>query len=226
MKKFCVYGLLLTAIMTPLSANAFDWSNLNIFKTKTTETKNIETKYTPVTPETAAARIQQLNNQIAAMDTITQNSFLSIVSALSPQQEVASFRSKMVSILAEPTINEYQRSNQMSELMSTYTTSLLDNKSYVTSAISGMSNSQKINLVNNLATLSKCSYNYAETANQYSNILSALSISSSNSSDLANAAIKNSVTNAKNKVKMLQNLVTQVSEVAKTSGLNFILPTN
>ena len=226
MKKYCIYGLLLAAITNPLAANAFEWNSLNIFKNKTKETKEIPTRYTPVTPKSAANSIQQLNNQIAALDTVTQNVFLSIVAALSSQDEVNFFRTKMVSILAEPTITEYERSNRMSSLMSSFAKSLLDNQSYVTSKISGMSNSQKASLIDNLAVLSKCSYNFTDISNQYSNILSGLSISRSNVSALANAAIKNSAKATKNKSESIENIVIQVSELVKANDINFILLNN
>lgn len=221
MRRICIYGLIIAAVTAPLSAEAFDWRNLNIFKRQSVQTVTEPTRYTPVTEESTLSQLAALNRQLSATDTKVQNSFISVVSALAPQQESTDIRAKMASILANSMISETDRSNQIASLMNTYATSITDNKSYITSTIANMNEIQKANLIKNIASLAGSGTQYASIASQYANIASAISKAPGSLSTIANniTTIKNNAIAVRNTAKAIQSLVTQISSLSNAAGL-------
>ena len=221
MRRIFTYGLIVAAMSAPLSASAFDWSCLNVFnKHKTTQTTE-PTRYTPVTEESTLRQLATLEKQLNATDTKVQNSFLSIVSALAPQQESTDIRARMASILANSMISETDRSNQIASLMNTYATSITDNQSYITSTIRNMNEIQKANLIKNIASLAGSGTQYANIASQYANIVSVISKTPGSISTIANnvTTIKNNAIAVRNTAKAIQSLVTQISNLSNAAGL-------
>lgn len=223
MKKLFVYCLLIAGITAPLSANAFNWSSINN-SAKNIKQKVIETRYSPVSESSTINVLNNLKNQLTATDTVAQNSFLAIVSALSSKNETDNITTKLNSIMKDSMLSDTYRTNEISSLMSNFTSSLLDNQGYVISAISSMSNSQKLQLLNHFKTLAKCGYNYGDIAAQYTKIASVMSLTSSEfpSAAVNVSTLKSNAETLTNSVETIKDLITQTAAISKMAGFNSI----
>ena len=223
MKKILVYSLLIAGITLPQSANAFSWSNINN-QAKNIKQKVIETRYSPVSETSTIKVLNQLKNELNATDTVAQNSFLSIASALSSKDEADNITTKLNSILKDSMLSDTYRTNEVNSLISSFTSSMLANQGYVISAIAGMSNSQKLQLLNNFKSLAKCGYKYSDIAAQYMKIASVMSLTSSEypSSAISANNLKDNAESLKNSVKTINDLITQTSAISKMAGFNSI----
>ncbi len=223
MKKIFVYGLLIFSVMAPLRASAFNWTTISN-QSKNLKQKVIETKYSPVSEASTINLLSQLKNQLTATDNVAQNSFLSIVSALSSKNEADNIAVKLNSIMNDSMISDTYKTNEINSLISGFTSSLLYNHGYVSSAISCLSNSQKLQLLNNFKSLAKCGYNYGDIASKYMKIASVMSLTSSEFSSAAISvdALKSNAETLTNSVNTIKNLITQTSAISKMAGFNSI----
>ena len=223
MKKIFVYGLLIAGITAPLSANAFNWSSINK-SAKNIKQKVIETRYSPVSETSTINVLNNLKNQLTATDTVAQNSFLAIVSALSSKNETDNITTKLNSIMNDSMLSDTYRTNEISSLMSNFTSSMLDNQGYIISAISGMSNSQKLQLINHFKTLAKCGCNYGDIATQYAKIASVMSLTSSEFPSAATSVstLKDNAETLTKSVTTIKDFITQTASISKMAGFNSI----
>ena len=222
MKKNLLIVLAALTVVFPLSANAYDlsFSDINPLFNYGTNTPAANT--TPATIASSAMNtIAQLNNQIASTDRAAQNSFLNLVSLLSPQNEAQTMQSKLSSIMSNTATTQSVKSMAVSQLMTAYASNLASNKASVLSTIAGLSSNDKTTLVNTLAALAQNEYQYLNIAGDYTKAAGNLAKSSQNMAELANnlMAAKETANAIRTNAQAIKNVVTQVSSLAQASGL-------
>jgi len=223
MKKILAYSLLIACMSAPLSANAFDLSNLNLLN-KNKKQDVVENKFTPVNEDSMLQTLAQLKSQIASTDSAAQNSFLSIVSALASKDEFESIATKLNSIVGDATLTDSYKTNEINSIITKFTSGILVNQGYVKNAISNMSYTQKMQLLSNFKTLANCGSKYANIAQQYLNMSSYMSTTSTNIPSISanSATIKSNATSLLGRVAAIKDLITQVSGISKTVGFSGI----
>ena len=210
--------LLLSAIITislQLSANAFDFSRLNIFSN--TRPAATQTQTTAEVLNTIA----QLNNQMANTDKDVQDSFLNLVSLLSTQQESATFQDRLEDIVDNNKLTDTEKGLAIAQMMTDYSTELKKNKADAVATVEELTEAQRQELINNVIVMVENSYEYADLAGKYTKAASTLAKTTSNIEELASnvVTLKQTATTLVNNAKAVKSVVSQISSIAKASGL-------
>ncbi len=216
--------LLITVIsaMPLLQAKAYDLSfsdiNPNI-------NYNTNSEITNLSPEAitsnALNKISQLNNQITSIDNSVQNSFLTLVSLLTSEKESQTMKSQITQIINNTTLSQTAKSSSVSQLINSYASTLVTDKQNVINKISKMTPSEKATLINTIKTLAQNEYSYLNVAGEYIKTAGSLTKLSQNSANLVSnlTAIKDSANTIRNNANAIKNVLTQVSSIAKSSGV-------
>ena len=229
--------LIATIIALPMAAQAFylDSSDLNpilnIGNGATQQNKPVVSIPTvdlnkTITTQTVGINplsvLNNLNNKMTTTDTNVQNSFLNLVSILSSKQESQTMQSKINSILSNQAATSYSKSSAVSQLMTAYASDLVKNKSNLASTIMSMNASDKSNLVKAISSLAQSQTDYLNLANEYTKAAATITKTSQSMAEVANnlRTIQETANTLKTNAQALQSLITQVSSIAKTGGLN------
>ena len=208
--------LLLSAIITislQLSANAFDFSRLNIFsRPAATQTQ---------TTADVLNTIAQLNNQMANTDKDVQDSFLNLVSLLSSEQESVTFQDRLEDIVDNNKLTDTEKGIAIAQMMTDYSTELKKNKADAIATVEELTEAQRQELINNVIVMVENGYEYADLAGKYTKAASTLAKTTSNIEELANnvVTLKQTATTLVNNAKAVKSVVSQISSIAKASGL-------
>ena len=201
--------VLLAVIMFQFSANAYDWSML-----KTIMGNSHKTKHAPETESVLSnilAPAQPIDNSV-------QNSFLSIVSKLSSPQESNNLNYQIISILNNSYKTQNEKSELISNIISSYT-SALDSKSadYAT-ILRNMSVADRTTVIEEVSNISVEGQRYANLAKQAVSLASSQLKSSSDIlttlSDINNTAIA-----LKHRASSIAGFVNQMRTIAKFAGM-------
>ena len=223
MKKVLLFSAILT-ISLQLSASAFDLSKLNIFSNNTTSVRSAKTS-TAQTQTTADIlnSIAQLNNQMTNTDKEVQNSFLNLVSLLSSQQQSETFQDKLENIVDNNNLTDSEKSLAIAQMMTDYSTELKKNKADTIATIEELTEEEKQKLINNIIIMVENGYEYTDLAGKYTKAATTLAKTTSNFEELASNVItlKQTATTLVNNARAVKNVVSQISSIAKASGLTF-----
>ena len=219
-KNFLCIALMTVAL--PLTANAYDlsFSDINPLFNYNTNTEASNT--TPATIANSAVNtINQLNSQIASTDKSVQNSFLTLVSLLSPQKEAQTMQSKIAAIMGNATTTQNAKSAAVAQLMSAYASTMATNKTSLVSAISKLSASDKTTLANTIIALAQSQYQYLNIAGDYTKAAGNLA-KTSNLTNIANnlVAARDTANTIRNNALAVKNVVTQATSLAQACGIN------
>ena len=216
MKKILAAAIMVI-LMTPLSAQAFDWSSLFrwlFFTTETTSTKKDVSEYSSVASD--------IRNSAKSVDKNVENVLLAIMPNLSVQKDAANFESR-INALSNGNKTESQISTQLTQIVNDYATSLQNNKLVVIVTIKTLSDSDKKELSGNISSLSKYVQEYSELeqkAKKQATELQKYTTQSDEQTQVLNE-INNVNTEMKNKANALQNLTTTLKLFGKLGGLEF-----
>lgn len=234
MKKYILTVIMI--LVTVQAANAFNWGTLlrnsaqPATTTKTTTYSNIlnslfsnsrtQVKQTTTSADVITA-LANFQNQAQSIDNSVQNSFLSVVSQLSTQQEANTLKSRMATILANNANTQIQKEELIDELISNYTQNLTANKTDIASIIKNMSASDKAQLANNLANLAQNSQQYITLAKKGTTTASTLLKASQNAQDIISTinTIRQTATTIKSRATTISNFVSKVRTISKYAGL-------
>lgn len=222
MKKNLLLGIVAMAVVMPLSANAYDlsFSDINPMFNYSTNTEASNT--TPATIANSAMNtINQLNAQIASTDKNVQNSFLTLVSLLSPQKEAQTMQSKIATIMGNATTTQNAKSAAVAQLMSAYASAMGTNKTSMLATIAKLSAADKSTLANTLTSLAQSQYQYLNIAGDYTKAAGNLA-KTSNITNIANNLVtaKETANTIRTNALAIKNVVTQAAALANASGIN------
>ena len=200
MKKILA-GLFVITFMTTLQANAFDLVSALKFWESATEPQTAQVQ--------ATKTLDDIQNQMTTIDTSMQNAFLDIVSELSNRKETKAVKSQVKS------------ATDITSVISAYTNTLASNKDSMVATINKMSEKEKTNLVNNIASLSQFAQQYLLLATDgvktASNSLKATQKLSEFATTVNN--INSIAGQLKNRATTVYNLVNQARVIAQAAGL-------
>lgn len=217
MKKTLILGFIIFNI-TLLNANAIEWGNVYNILTRT------QTIQTPAKTTNTAYAIQALTdfqNKATSIDSTFQNSFLSIVSKLSPPQEANTIKSNFASILNNKNKTTEQKNILISQLISNYTNNLSQNKTSYAEIVKNLSYADKISLANDLATITQSGQQYTILAKQgLTTATNLLKTSSKDAPDLITTiqCLNQTATTIKNRAVTVSNFVSKVKTISKYAG--------
>ena len=219
MKKYIL--TVIAILVTMQAASAINWNRaLSPLITGTYKTQATQPK-TTVSSADVITELAKFQNQAQSIDNSVQNSFLSIVSQLSTKQEASTIQSKVMSILANSSKTQQQKSDMIDELIANYTQNLASNKSDVVTIIKNMSTSDKTTLANNLAALVQNSQQYAALAKQGTTTAATLMKASQDAKDIISTVntIRQTAVTVKNRATTVANFVNKVRTISKYAGL-------
>jgi hypothetical protein len=213
--------LTILAFSVVLSAQAFDFSIWNLFKSNDSKVQQTTSKAdaTKATEE-VISRINQLNAQMVQTDNSLQNSFLNLVTLLSSNQESNNIAAQLSAIKTDFATKEAEKSAAISELIYSYAQAFASNKANAISTIKSLTDSEKAALVDNVKKMAQNAYSYLGLASDYTKAAVSLAKNDSNITDLANriAAVKEDASILVNNAKTIKDALAQISSLAKKGG--------
>lgn len=201
MKKILL-SLLVIVFMTSLQANAFDWMSVLKFWDSAVEAQ-------AATPQTTKT-LDDIKNQMSAIDSSVETAFLNIVSELSTRKETKEVKNQLKS-----------SSDNLAQVISNYTTTLANNKDNFVKTINKLSAKEKTTLINNLAVLSEDAQQYlllaTEGAKTATNAVKTTQKLSEFATTVSN--INSIAAQLRNRATTVINLANQARALAQTAGL-------
>ncbi len=216
MKKVIIICTIVLFV-SQLQVNAFGWNLLNKTQSSTAKTSTNSTQ----TVIDISQAILNMQNQTAAIDTSVENTFLSIVSQLSPTQESNTIKSKLAAIMSNNTTSEDEKYDLAYQIMSNYAANLNTNRTSLISLISGMSTSEKSTLSQSILSLVQYGQQYASIAKQGVTTANTLMKTTSNIQNMAHTltTINSIVSPIKNRAATMINLAKQFQTIANYAGI-------
>jgi len=217
MKKILVTALMVV-LLTPLSAHAFDWSNL--FKWLLFGSETISTKTKAVSDYSSVA--SDIRKDAKSTDEDLTKVLLKVIPNLSVQKDATTFETR-INTLSTGNKTESEKSTQLTKIVSDYTTNLQNNKLAVIVTIKTLSSSDKKDLVNNISSLTKYAQKYTELAQKAYNQANDLQKATEQSDEQTKVLneINNINTEMKNRANAVQNLTITLKLFGKLGGLEF-----
>lgn len=215
-KKFLISLItMLTLLTANLKAYSINLCDVGSFLFKRTNASSQINSSNPIDI------ISELNNKIEATDKNMQSSFIDLVSLLSGEEESKTVQSKLFEILNSKT-TQTSKSTSISDLFNSYALGLMTNKQSVLSTISNMSSTDKSALTNVISSLAKSQNQYLNIATDYAKTATTLAKNSQNIKELANNinTIKETASILKTNAQTAGNVISQISNLAKASGLS------
>lgn len=161
MKRFFVFLLLI--MLSQTSVNAFEWGLVNTILSRQAAQATSTSALTAIDIVNTFADIE---NQAETIDSSVQNSFLTLVSTLSSQEEAQTINSQIASILANTSANEIDKRNLISQIMTSYAASLKNNTSDTASIIRNLSVDDRAALTQVVTSLAQDGQSYLQLGKQ------------------------------------------------------------
>lgn len=161
MKRFFVFLLLI--MLSQTSVNAFEWGLVNTILSRQAAQATSTSALTAIDIVNTFADIE---NQAETIDSSVQNSFLTLVSTLSSQEEAQAINSQIASILANTSANEIDKRNLISQIMTSYAASLKNNTSDTASIIRNLSVDDRAALTQVVTSLAQDGQSYLQLGKQ------------------------------------------------------------
>lgn len=182
------------------------------------------TTTTQIISNTALSALANLDNKIDQTDKSVHKSFVDLVSVLSSKNEAQNVQSQISSILANNSITQASKNNAISQIMTSYASDLVKNKSHLASAVKSMSAVDKSILVKALASLAQGQTDYINLASEYTKEAAGITKASRSMAEVADnlQKIQDTVNTLKSNAQAVQSLISQVSSIAKAGGLNIV----
>ena len=208
----------MVVLLTPLSAHAFDWSNL--FKWLLFGSETISTKTKAVSDYSSVA--SDIRKDAKSTDEDLTKVLLKVIPNLSVQKDATTFETR-INTLSTGNKTESEKSTQLTKIVSDYTTNLQNNKLAVIVTIKTLSSSDKKDLVNNISSLTKYAQKYTELAQKAYNQANDLQKATEQSDEQTKVLneINNINTEMKNRANAVQNLTITLKLFGKLGGLEF-----
>ena len=208
----------MVVLLTPLSAHAFDWSNL--FKWLLFGSETISTKTKAVSDYSSVA--SDIRKDAKSTDEDLTKVLLKVIPNLSVQKDATTFETR-INTLSTGNKTESEKSTQLTQIVSDYATSIQNNKLAVIVTIKTLSSSDKKDLVNNISSLTKYAQKYTELAQKAYNQANDLQKATEQSDEQTKVLneINNINTEMKNRANAVQNLTITLKLFGKLGGLEF-----
>ena len=231
MKKNLVLCLCVTvALASSVQAIELKAPNVSAVKNVTSSVSNVTSAVSNVasslTPSSAKGSIATINSKLIAADATVQQSFNSLVAALSSKDEAAKYKAKLNAINSNKNLSTSEKSAKIAEVMTDYGTTLKENQAALGEKIKSASEAKRTEITNAVVALGAASIQYLDIANDCTKLAMTISTNPTLAIPLASELkdLKDTAIILKNNVKSLKNVTTQAVAVAKIGGLKINLP--
>ena len=228
MKKNLKIGICTLVLAIPLCASAITVPNVNSIKSITNTVTKSTTNTAKTTNNTANIRgvISQINERLKTADLSVQDSFNSLVSALSSKEEAVKYKAQLSAINANKALSEVEKSAKIAQIMTDYGSVLDETKSALAEKLKSASDTKKNEIINAVVSFAQGSYQYLDIAGDCTS--TALSATTNANTAVAIAqdikSLKDTASVLKNSATSVKNVATQAVAVAKAGGINIKLP--
>lgn len=224
MKKFILLCFVMLT-MTSLQANAFDWGSFfrGIFSipAPVSEIEKSSAQELETYKNEVESSLTDIANKEALLDNPTQETFLAIVSMISPANDTQTIKSKLQSIKADNSLTYQEKCDAVNDVMTEYRTKLTNSSLATVVTMKAFSEANKTKLSNNIKMLADNGQKYVELGRDSIKTLDNFNSQVKKDDDTAETVneINNVTGRLSNKATATVYLANQLKTMAKIAGI-------